>query len=82
MAPLQQLLLISRWMRSRSEYCTRGAGKGGEEQPLLEGAAGIEAPAHVGKHEAKAVGRPHQNPGHPSPEDLARHLKLSGARIW
>ena len=57
-----------------------GAGKGEEGQPLLEGAAGIEVPAHVGKHEAKALRRLHQNLGHPSPEDLARHLKLSGAR--
>ena len=32
------------------------AGKGEEGQPLLEGAAGIEVPAHVGKHEAKASG--------------------------
>ena len=41
---------------------------------------GITYPPHVGKHTAQILRRLHQNLGHPRNEDLARHLRLSGAR--
>ena len=41
---------------------------------------GITCPPHVGKHTAQILRRLHQNLGHPRNEDLARHLRLSGAR--
>ena len=40
---------------------------------------GIELPGHVPIPLARALRRIHQNLGHPSNHDLARHLKLSGA---
>ena len=40
---------------------------------------GIELPGHVPTPLARALRRIHQNLGHPSNHDLARHLKLSGA---
>ena len=40
---------------------------------------GIELPSHVPTPLARALRRIHQNLGHPSNHDLARHLKLSGA---
>ena len=43
------------------------------------GASGVYLPDHIPKHITKALRRIHQNLGHPSNKDLARHLKLSGA---
>ena len=43
------------------------------------GASGIHFPAQIPKHVAAALRRIHQNMGHPSNKDLARHLKLAGA---
>lgn len=48
-----------------------GTGKEAENQQLLEGAAGIEVPAHVGKHEAKTLKRLY-----------ARTLDIPARRIW
>ena len=44
-----------------------------------EGASAISFPSHVPKSIASALRRVHQNMGHPSNEDLARHLRLAGA---
>ncbi|CAJ1399755.1 unnamed protein product, partial [Effrenium voratum] len=44
-----------------------------------QGAAGITLPKTVPKQMAAALRRVHQNLGHPSNTDLARHLRLSGA---
>ena len=43
------------------------------------GASGIRFPVQVPNHVASALRRIHQNMGHPSNKDLARHLKLAGA---
>ena len=51
----------------------------GADLPGRAGASGIHFPEHVPGHIAKALRRIHQNLGHPSNQDLARHLKLSGA---
>ena len=50
-----------------------------EKVPTKEGASGIHLPHQVPKRVAAALRRVHQNMGHPSNEDLARHLKLGGA---
>ena len=50
-----------------------------KEVPVKEGATGIHLPHQVPKRIAAALRRVHQNMGHPSNEDLARHLKLGGA---
>ena len=50
-----------------------------EEQDFKRGASGIQVPEHVSPTTARALRRIHQNLGHPSNSDLARHLKLSGA---
>ena len=56
-----------------------------ESKPLevreeeVGGASGIYLPENVPKHITKALRRIHQNLGHPSNRDLARHLRLSGA---
>ena len=47
--------------------------------PGRAGASGIQLPSNVPPHAAKALRRIHQNLGHPSNQDLARHLQLSGA---
>eukprot|EP00435_Cladocopium_sp_Y103_P030110 s1767_g7.t1 len=56
--------------------------KGVKSEPGEEGkvnTTGIHFPEHVPHTLAKALRRVHQNLGHPSNADLARHLKLSGA---
>ena len=47
---------------------------------LAPDATGISFPPHVGKTTAQALRRLHQNLGHPRAIDLARHLKLAGAK--
>eukprot|EP00438_Fugacium_kawagutii_P026759 Skav216449 [mRNA] locus=scaffold50:462658:469839:- [translate_table: standard] len=51
-----------------------------EDPNLQDEATGITFPPHVGKHTAQALRRLHQNLGHPRRADLARHLRLSGAK--
>lgn len=48
----------------------------GDDRP---GASGISVPNHIQPATASALKRIHQNLGHPSNHDLARHLRLSGA---
>ena len=48
-------------------------------EKVEDGCAGISFPPHVSKSVATALRRVHQNMGHPSNNDLARHLKLAGA---
>ena len=43
------------------------------------GASGIDFPRGTAPHVASALRRLHQNLGHPSGPDLARHLRLAGA---
>ena len=50
-----------------------------DDQDFNRGASGIKVPEHVSPATARALRRVHQNLGHPSNTDLARHLKLSGA---
>ena len=51
-----------------------------ESAMVAEGAEGITFPEHVPKNIARALRRVHQNLGHPSNADLARHLRLAGAQ--
>lgn len=50
-----------------------------DKEDFKKGASGIEVPSHVRPAAARALRRIHQNLGHPSNVDLARHLQLSGA---
>ena len=45
---------------------------------VVEGAEAITFPDHVPRNVARALKRVHQNLGHPSNADLARHLRLAG----
>lgn len=56
-----------------------GEAVGADEEDFSKGASGIEVPGHVSPAAARALRRIHQNLGHPSNVDLARHLQLSGA---
>ena len=56
-----------------------GEAVGADEEDFKKGASGIEVPGHVSPAAARALRRIHQNLGHPSNVDLARHLQLSGA---
>ena len=47
---------------------------------MAEGAEGITLPDHVPRNVAKALKRLHQNLGHPSNPDLARHIRLAGGQ--
>ena len=47
---------------------------------VAEGAEGITFPDHVPRNVARALRRIHQNLGHPSNADLARHLRLAGGQ--
>ena len=56
----------------------RGPEDGGEHH--VENPTGITFPDHVNKAVAQSLRRLHQNLGHPRREDLARHLRLAGAK--
>jgi len=60
-------------------YAVNEAEDGEEASKGKQKMSGIELPAHVPQPLARALRRIHQNLGHPSNHDLARHLKLSGA---
>ena len=63
----------------RSEGPLRGPSEDLTVVKIDEGASAISFPSHVPKNIASALRRVHQNMGHPSNEDLARHLRLAGA---
>ena len=50
------------------------------EEHHVENPTGITFPDHVNKAVAQSLRRLHQNLGHPRREDLARHLRLAGAK--
>ena len=60
------------------EYGRRGPEDEGEHR--VENPTGITFPDHVNKAVAQSLRRLHQNLGHPRREDLARHLRLAGAK--
>lgn len=60
-------------------YAVNEAEDDEEASKVKQKMSGIELPAHVPQPLARALRRIHQNLGHPSNHDLARHLKLSGA---